>query len=362
MKQLLLILGIVTLGFATPAFGQDDAAADSTSGPWKKGGMGSLTFNQVGLFNWAAGGQSNITLIGNLNLFANRTTEKATWENTLDLAYGFIKNDYIFNPEARITKAEDKIDFNSKYGLKGFNDKVFYTGLFNFRSQFDFGRTTPGDPLYISRFLSPAYMVFAVGLDYKPNDDLSLFISPASGKVTIVNDDSLASVSAFGVNQLHEDGSFFPGNSENVRVEIGATFRAKYKKDIMENIGLETQLELFSNYLDRPGNIDIRWNNAIVAKVNKYITVNLFTDLIYDHDVNIGRVKSDGTPDNSINPDPIVVSTNVNVPVDPEHWPLPGYDANDPTTWTEENYTKVQKKGPVVQFKEIFGVGVVYKF
>ena len=94
MKHLLLLLMVVIGGLSNSAMGQ---AANDTLKNWEKGGMGSLTFNQVGLFNWAAGGQSNITLIGNLNLFAHRTWEKAKWENTLDLAYGFIKNDFIFN-------------------------------------------------------------------------------------------------------------------------------------------------------------------------------------------------------------------------------------------------------------------------
>lgn len=355
MKRLILLVGILTWGLSGSTFAQ---GGNDSLPNWEKGGMGSLTFNQVGLFNWAAGGQSNITLIGNLNLFANKTGEKAKWENTLDLAYGFIKNNFIFDPDAPVAKAEDKIDFNSKYGRKAWSEKVFYSGLFNFRSQFDFGRANPTDNVYISRFLSPAYLIFAAGLDYKPNDDLSIFISPASGKVTIVNDDSLASTAAFGVNQIREDGTFFPGSNVNSRVEIGATFRVKYKKDVMENVGLESQLELFSNYIDRPGNVDIRWNNSIVAKVNKYITVNLFTDLIYDHDINIGRTLSDGTPDLSVNPDPILNPNTGFFEPNTVFWPGPGYlDGSDLT-----DVVQVQKKGPIVQFKEIFGIGLAYKF
>lgn len=353
MKRFVLLLSIMTWGFGSSTFAQ--TANDSIKN-WEKGGMGSLTFNQVGLFNWAAGGQSNITLIGNLNLFAHRTWENAKWENTLDLAYGFIKNNFIFDPDAPIAKAEDKIDFNSKYGKKAWSEKVYYSALMNFRSQFDFGRTNPFDQTYISRFMSPGYLIFALGLDYKPNEDLSIFISPASGKATFVTDDSLASTAAFGVNQVREDGTFFPGSNVNSRIEVGATFRAKYKKDIMENVGLETQIELFSNYLDRPQNIDIRWNTAIIAKVNKYITVNLFTDLIYDHDIKIGRLNPDGTPIYSINPNPIADPATGILTPDLPYWPGPTYDT-DPT-----DVVQVQRKGPVVQFKEIFGAGLTYKF
>ncbi len=353
MKRFMLLLGILTWGLSNSTYAQ---TANDTIKNWDKGGLAGLTFNQVGLFNWAAGGQSNITLIGNLNLFANRTWEKAKWENTLDLAYGFIKNNFIFDPEARVVKAEDRIDFSSKFGKNAWNEKVSYSALLNFRSQFDYGRANPLDDTYISRFMSPGYVVFALGLDYKPNDDLSIFVSPASGKATFVTDDSLAAAAAFGVNQIKENGDFFPGSKANSRVEVGATVRVKYKKDVMENVSLESQLELFSNYIDRPQNIDIRWNNAIVAKVNKYITVNLFTDLIYDHDIKIGRVLSDGTPDFSINPNPIADPATGFLTPDLPFWPGPNY-ATDPT-----DVVQVQKKGPVVQFKEIFGVGLAYKF
>ena len=333
MKKILLFL--LSVALVSPVWGQDGEETDE--GPWKKGGMGALTFNQVGLFNWQAGGTSNMTLIGNLNLFANYEQGSTKWENNLDLAYGFIKNNIFSDPDAPITKAEDKIDFNSKYGRKAWSDKMFYTGLLSFRSQFAPGFANPGDPVYISKFLAPAYLQIAAGLEYNPNDWLQFFFSPVSGKITIVGDDSLASVSAFGVNQRNEAGDFLPGNSENLRFEFGATFRAKIKRDIMENIGLESQLELFSNYIDRPQNVDVRWNTAIVAKVNKYITVNLFLDLIYDHDIKIGLTDSDGLPIYSIDP-------NTNAP------------------YTDGSGNPIQRMEPRTQFKEVFGVGFSYKF
>lgn len=319
MKHLYFLAALVCLSFSS--LQAQDSIPPS---PWTKGGQGGITYNQAALFNWAAGGQSNMTLIGNLNLFANRKGANATWDNSLDLAYGFIKNNYIFDPKAPITKAEDKIEFNSKYGKKAWSEKVFYTGLATFRTQFDKGFATPGAPTYISKALSPAYLILAAGLDYKPTSYLSLFLSPLSGKVTIVTDDSLSNAGAFGVNSRDQNGDFRPGSFEKMRMELGATFKAKFKKDIMKNVGLESNLELFSNYIDRPQNIDVRWTNAIVAKVNKFIVVNLFTDMIYDHDILIGQVDSKGVP---------VLNTDGS-----------------------------QHQRPILQFKEVFGLGFSYKF
>lgn len=327
LQKLVLIIFLGTFAFSF-SFSQDAEEKKEEEKAWTKGGMGSLTFNQVGLYNWAAGGNSNMTLIGNLNLFANYKKGNLIWDNNLDLAYGFIQQ---FKPNtltrkvpgSRVTKAEDKIDFTSKAGKKAWSDKFYYSGLLNFRTQFAQGFSDQTTTAYLSKFLSPAYLQLAIGLDYKPNDWLSIFFSPISGKITIVGDDSLAQTKAFGVNQTDASGDFLPGNSENMRMEFGATLKAKLKRDIMKNVGFESNLMLFSNYIDRPQNIDVQWSNALVAKVNKYITVNIFTDLIYDHDIKIPLFDGEG--------DPII------------------------------NSFSIQKKGPRIQFKEIFGLGFSYK-
>lgn len=319
MKKIYFLIVFLLAGFGL------SHAQDTIPKPWTIGGQGGITFNQVALSDWAAGGQSNMTLIGNFNVFANRKVGTMTWDNSLDMAYGFLKNNFIYDPKAPITKAEDKFELNSKYGKRAWSDKVSYSGLATFRSQFAKGFAKPGDATYISRALSPAYLILAAGLDWKPTSFFSLFVSPVSGKMTMVMDDSLANQGAFGVNSKDSEGNFRPGSFQHLRMEFGATVKAKFKKDIMKNVGLESNLELFSNYIDRPQNIDVRWSNALVAKINKYIVVNLFTDMIYDNDILIGQVDSKGQP--VFNPG-----------------------------------TTVQHKRPRLQFKEVFGLGFSYKF
>lgn len=339
MKIRLLLFGLFTALFSV-AQAQDaaPAAADSLPPkPWTKGGMGGLTFNQVALSNWSAGGQSNMTLIGNLNLFANRKGANSAWDNSLDLAYGFLKNNFIYDPKGPVTKAEDKVELNSKYGKKAWSERVFYSGLATFRTQFAPGYAKPGDSVYISRALAPGYLILAAGLDFKPKDWLSVFVSPLSGKMTLVLDDSLAAAGAFGVNSRDADGNLRPGSMQNVRMEFGATVKAKFKKDIMKNVGIESNLELFSNYIDRPQNIDIRSTNALVAKINKYIVVNFFLDLIYDHDVAVPQVDSKTGE------------------------PIFERDANGALI-LDSGGKPIQHKRPILQAKEIFGLGFSYKF
>ena len=80
--------------------------------------------------------------------------------------------------------------------------------------------------------------------------------------------------SAFGVD---------PG--KKARAELGATLKAELKTPIVKNVDLSTALMLFSNYLDQPQNVDVNWDVAINMKINDYLSANLITNMIYDHDI-----------------------------------------------------------------------------
>ena len=138
------------------------------------------------------------------------------------------------------------------------------------------GYNYPIDSVKISNIFSPAYLLGALGMDYKPNGYFSAFIAPLTVKFTFVNDQLLSDAGAFGVT---------PG--EKIKSEFGGYIRVIYSKndfknDILKNVSFTTKIDLFSNYLDNPQNIDINWENLVAMKVNKYISVSLNTVLIYD--------------------------------------------------------------------------------
>ncbi len=239
---------------------------------WKKGGFINVNFSQVSLDKWAQGGENSLALSGALNLFANYAKDKTTWDNNLDLAYAVLKS----GPTPS-RKSDDKIDFTSKLGRK-MSEHWSYSALFNFKSQFTKGYKYPDDSNVVSKFLAPGYVTLALGFNYKPVDYFEVFISPATGRLTIVNDEILSDAGAYGVK---------PG--EKHRTEFGAYLNMKFKKDIMENVTLMTRLELFDNYSDDNGNnrknVDVNWETSLNMKVNKFITASIATQLIYDHDV-----------------------------------------------------------------------------
>jgi hypothetical protein len=283
----------MALAFSLPVIAQDENTEESPK--WKTGGNIGLTFTQTSLTNWAAGGENTLGTNGYLSLFANYTKGKGAWDNTLDLAYGILKQG-----EEDLRKSDDKIDFASKYGYRA-SKNWFYTALVSFKTQFSDGYKYPDDSTVISTFMAPAYLVGSFGMDYKPNDRLTVFLSPITAKFTMVNDDALSALGSFGLE---------PG--EKFRSEFGGFVKVAFKQDLMENVNFQTKVDFFSNYADNPQNIDVNWEVLIAMKVNKFITANLSTQLIYDHDTKITD--------------------------------------------------KEGKVGPRTQFKEIFGVGFAYKF
>ena len=277
-------------------------SADTTTG-WKKGGIIAINLAQTSLTNWAAGGQKSVAINGIFSRFANLKGEKFTWDNSLDIGYGLLKQG-----DDGYRKTDDKIDFLSKYGREAFKN-VYYAGLVNFKTQMQPGYKYDGDTKNkISNLFAPAYLLAALGIDYKPNAYFSAFIAPLTAKFTFVTDEDLSAIGAFGVK-----------TGKKARSEIGGYLRAIYSKsdfqnEFMKNVSFLTKVDLFSNYANNPQNIDVSWETLIGLKVNKYISVSFNTHLLYDDDIKIQ------VPD-------------------------------------EE-----KSVGSLVQFKEIFGVGFSYKF
>ena len=160
--------------------------------------------------------------------------------------------------------------------------------MLNFKSQFSDGYDYPNDSVPISRFLAPAYILYSLGLDYKPNDKFSLFFSPITGKITIVSDGRLAAEGAFGVEPAKYDKSGVRIQAgKNVRYEFGAYLKSEINKNLMENVSLQSKLELFSSYDHNPQNVDVNWEVLIVMKINKFLSANVNTNLVYDDDIKI---------------------------------------------------------------------------
>jgi hypothetical protein len=275
---------------------------------WIKGGFFSTNLSNATFSNWAQGGSNNTALIATSNLFAIYKSEsgKSIWENYLDLAYGMTRNgkpkmEDPLDPSKQIknpfVKNEDKFVFLSKYGRK-INEILNYSALFTLNTQL-FPGWGPKDILrrdnHVSNFMAPAFGYVSVGLDYKPLKWISVYVSPLTAKYTIVREQRLADMGVFGVKaaEFNDFSDTFGGRpprmsrrGEKFRTEFGWYMNVSMAKDIAKNINLQSRIELFQNYKTMAvKQIDFNWQSTLNMKVNKYVTVVLIHQMIWDYDI-----------------------------------------------------------------------------
>jgi hypothetical protein len=276
MKKFLFSIAVVFAAFVSNA--QDEAAKES--GPWTKKGNLQFLFNQSA-FNaeWTGGGTSNIA--GNLaiNYDLNYKKGRTTWNNKLIGEYGITRlKGQEFN-----RKTNDRLELNSIYGYKVKADSNWsYSAFLNFLTQWTdgyvFGEDVNGNETRTrtTGLLSPGYLSFGPGMLYSKGDNFKVNLAPATARFIFVDD-------AFTTTAGYVDGDYFGvDQGASVRTEFGASINALYNFKIAENITMDNVLALYSNYLDKPGNIDINYSAAINMKVNEYISTNLIFQAIYD--------------------------------------------------------------------------------
>ncbi|MDR3057974.1 MAG: DUF3078 domain-containing protein [Prevotella sp.] len=296
MKHLLITL-IIASSFLS-VFAQDDKDK-LEDGKWNLKGVTGFNLSQTSLSNWSAGGES--AFAGNIFLNGSLTRKSGNWlwSNALAIDYGLTRTESLGTQ-----KVSDKLDFTTQLGYST-NNKWYYTIMGDFKSQFYKGYNYPDKEHYISKFFAPAYSNISLGMEYRPNENYSVYFSPVAGKLTFVQDDYLSEQGAFGVD---------PG--DKFRAELGMYLKARAQRKIMENVEFISTVDFFTAYDKKFGNIDINWDLLISMKINKFLSASINTTLKYDDDIK-----------------------NVKTVDDVE-----------------------VKSGPKVQFKEMLGIGVAYNF
>lgn len=259
MKTKLLLLLFITVS----AFSQE-VAVDSTK-HWTNTGNVNLLANQSSFNNWLAGGQDNFAGNAGINYNFNYKNKGWNWDNKIIASYGLTKI-----KGADLQKTDDRIEITSLLGKKASGD-WFYSTFFNFKTQMDSGLDPETRTVKISHFFSPAYFQFGPGMLYKKSDNLKLNFAPATSKLIVVHDHFTALNSSFGVEQ-----------GKTTRYELGMALNGYYKFNIMENVSVENILNLYSNYLEDPQNVDIDYQLNIIMKINKYLSTNLAFQTLYD--------------------------------------------------------------------------------
>ena len=313
---------------------------------WAKSLKTQVNVGQTSLTNWAAGGDNTISLQGFIDANANWKKNEMFWNNRLQLDYGFL----YASSKPILQKSTDRIYLESKWGYNVSKDVLYLSANYDFKSQFTTGYTykTPAVPdedrfkdesgnirdlddlerkdqvdlwrnarVPKSNFLAPAYTNLALGIDYKPTKWLSVNFAPLTGGFVIVKDAELRKSYSMELKKEYEtmkagyadvDPSALTGNDlaeyeiykaamdsgeayRGARFEFGAQLKVDAKVNINDNFSYSTQVVLFSNYLDKPQNMRVNWDNRLDWKLAKYFSFTLTTNLIYDDKIMIKNDK-----------------------------------------------------------------------
>lgn len=324
---LLLLLLCTTNNFAQII--QTTLAPNQTPPPpsnWTRKNQIGFDISEIAFVNWSAGGTSSIS--GLFKGEFNRTYQKGNhkWVNELIVKYGLNKQDGI-----ELRKTDDAVMLNSTYGFR--KDTIsnwYYSAKYNFNTQFTNGYNYPNRDIAISKPFAPAYIFLGAGAENSNKKKNRVFyFSPITLKTTLVLDQYLANQGAFGVKKaVYEVDPLDPNNQilvtegQKVKAEFGILLTGYMKSEIYKNVFYENRLSLYTDYLNKFGNVDVDYDTRLDLVVNAYVKANIGVHLVYDDDIKTKK------------------------------------DVVDPTTGT----TSQVNDGPRAQLRQVLGVGLVYAF
>lgn len=249
--------------------------------PWNYGGNGTFGLTQTYLNNWKGGGESAFSFLMVLKGYVNYSYKNVRWENSGEIRNGWIRQGGDID---QTQKNDDKLGLISRLGVKAF-DHWFYSAEIDFQTQFFKGYNYPDKDQLLSNYLSPVKTLIKVGLDYKPNKNFSVFLSPFTSKTVYVRDTAHVDQTRYGISPTSQT-LWEPGLNADVR----------YKVDLSPQISFETKYKMFINYQSPFRKLDISWENLVVAQLTDRISMNFMLYLLYDDNVTFptGRMDPEG--------------------------------------------------------------------
>jgi hypothetical protein len=293
---------------------------------WSKKNQLGFDISEIAFVNWSAGGTSSISGLFKGEFNRTYAKENHKWVNELIVKYGLNKQDGI-----ELRKTDDAFQFNSTYGYR--RDTLsnwYYSSKLNFNTQFTNGYNYPNRDIAISKPFAPAYIFLGAGAENSNKaKNRTFYFSPITLKTTLVLDQYLANQGAFGVKKavymadpLNPDTQILVEEGQKVKAEFGILFTGYMKTEVYKNVFYENRLSLYTDYLNRFGNVDIDYDTRLDLVVNAYVKANIGVHLVYDDDIKTKK------------------------------------DVVDPVSGAKSQVND----GPRMQLRQVLGVGLVYAF
>lgn len=248
---------------------------------WNYGFNSSFALNQNYLSNWARGGESSLSGMIDISgrVVYDDKANKVQWTSSGRLRYGTIRT-----KEHGFRTSTDIVEINSQYN-KELRKKLDFSAVLYGKTQVAEGFRYPNDSVVVSKFLNPGTFTVGVGMEYEPFKDTKLNFSVLSYRNTFVLDTANINQSTHGVD-----------SDKRARQEMGGQLVIRNRFNILDGLSVTNAIRLFSNYLDKPKNVDVDWEMGLNKQINWYFSIRLNLHLIYDDDIRFPVFDSAGEP------------------------------------------------------------------
>jgi hypothetical protein len=257
---------------------------------WKYHTETAFVLNQAALSNWVKGGENSLSTALDITGYADYSNRplKVSSNNFARLKFGYLKSGH----EA-LRKNIDLLETNSKLNHKAFG-KFDFSAILLFKTQIAKGRnyfsTATGRDTsnVVSKFFNPAIITIGLGLDFKPNKTTSINFSPLSYKGTFVSDPAYYH-NTYDSTKIDQTQYGVPKNRKSLN-EPGVSFMITNEFKPIPALTIVNRLQLFTNYIHNPQNIDVDWEMIATARLNWFTDVRFNTHLIFDDDTKTDKL------------------------------------------------------------------------
>jgi hypothetical protein len=228
-------------------------------------GEGRFTFllNQSSYSNWISGGEDAVAANFVVNYDFNYRKNNWKWDNKIITSYGAS-----YLEEQGYRKTDDRFEYNSVLAYN--KGKSWYYSFFsNFITQFTRGFDYSAEPQeLVSTILSPAYWSFGPGILWRKSENYRINIAPATSRYTFVS--------------RRFSGQYGVAEGRTSVYGLGFNLSSFVKFKLLKNLTMENIIQLYSDYLDTPQNIDVNYQINFFLTFNKRFSMNTTFHVIID--------------------------------------------------------------------------------
>ncbi|MDR1756622.1 MAG: DUF3078 domain-containing protein [Culturomica sp.] len=215
--------------------------------------------------NWSGGGENSLSMLSNLRYFLNYNKNKISWENFVYYRLSFLKSG-----DQSLRKNDERFEINSKLGQQAFKH-WFYTAQLNIQTTlFNSYEYSGESKKIVGNFMTPLYVTPSVGIDYKPSNHFSLYLSPIAGKWTYLRDTTGIDPARYGVERKRH------------KLDAGAKVELRNTFSIKKIVNIRNELLLFSSYGNTQQKFNANWNVQVNFRINYFMQTSIYTYTVFD--------------------------------------------------------------------------------